>query len=60
MKDKINMNQILENQNIYNRKDYLSEKVPFFMLTKTVIKPLCKRSISQRNIFDGNCKEISL
>ena len=35
MKEKINMNDILENHNIYNRKHYLSTKVPFFMLTKS-------------------------
>lgn len=60
MKDKINMNEILENHNIYNRKDYLSGKVPFFMLTKSVIKPNCKKSISQKNIFSNEIKEISI
>ena len=60
MKDKINMNEILENHNIYNRKDYLSGKVPFFMLTKTVVKPICKKSISQKNMLPNNYKEITI
>ena len=60
MKDKINMNQILENHNIYNRKDYLSGKIPFFMLTKTVVKPVCRKTFSQKNIFGNNYKEISI
>lgn len=51
MKEKINMNDILENHNKYNRKDYLSGKVPFFMLTKSVVKPSFKKSYSQKNIF---------
>ena len=60
MKEKINMNDILENHNIYNRKDYLSAKVPFFMLTKSVVKPICKKSASQNNIFSKGLKNISL
>ena len=60
MKEKINMNDILENHNIYNRKDYLSAKVPFFMLTKSVVKPICKKSSSQNNIFSRGFKNISL
>ena len=59
MKEKINMNDILENHNIYNRKDYLSAKVPFFMLTKSVVKPICKKSSSQNNIFSRGFKNIS-
>ena len=60
MKDKINMNDILENHNIYNRKDYLSGKVPYFMLTKTVVKPICKKSFSQKNMIPHNYKEITI
>lgn len=56
MKEKINMNDILENHNKYNRKDYLSNKVPFFMLTKTVVKPTLKKINSQTNIFPNNFK----
>ena len=52
-KEKINMNDILHYHNKYNRKDYLSGKVPFFMLTKTVVKPNCKKSKSQKTI-SGN------
>ena len=37
------MNEILHNHNKYNRKDYLSGKVPFFILTKTVVKPICMK-----------------
>ena len=59
MKEKINMNDILENHNIYNRKDYISGKVPFFMLTKSVVKPICKKSISHTNIFRNEFKEIN-
>ena len=53
-KEKINMNEILHNHNKYNRKDYLSGKVPFFMLTKTVVKPVCMKSKSQKNILGKN------
>lgn len=60
MKEKINMNDILENHNIYNRKDYLSTKIPFFMLTKSVVKPICKKSSSQKNILGNKLKEIYL
>jgi len=60
MKEKINMNDILENHNIYNRKDYLSAKVPFFMLTKSVVKPICKKSNSQQNFFSNGFKNISI
>ena len=60
MKDKINMNDILENHNIYSRKDYLSGKVPYFMLTKTVVKPICKKSSSQKNMFPHKYKEITI
>lgn len=60
MKEKINMNDILENHHIYNRKDYLSGKVPFFMLTKSVVKPNIKKSTSQKNFFPHKFQEISI
>jgi hypothetical protein len=60
MKEKINMNDILECHNIYNRKHYLSTKVPFFMLTKSVVKPICKKNNSQQNFFLKGFKNISI
>ena len=60
MKEKINMNDILENHHVYNRKDYLSGKVPFFMLTKSVVKPNIKKSTSQKNFFPHKFQEISI
>ena len=59
-KEKINMNEILHNHNKYNRKDYLSGKVPFFMLTKTVVKPICMKSKSQNNILGKHLNLISI
>jgi hypothetical protein len=59
-KEKINMNEILHNHNKYNRKDYLSGKVPFFMLTKTVVKPVCMKSKSQKNILGKHLNLISI
>lgn len=59
-KEKINMNEILHNHNKYNRKDYLSAKVPFFMLTKTVVKPVCVKSKSQNNILGNHLNHISI
>ena len=59
-KEKVNMNEILHNHNKYNRKDYLSVKVPFFMLTKTVVKPVCMKSKSQNNILGKHLNQISI
>jgi len=59
-KEKVNMNEILHNHNKYNRKDYLSVKVPFFMLTKTVVKPVCMKSKSQNNILGKQLNQISI
>lgn len=59
-KEKVNMNEILHNHNKYNRKDYLSSKVPFFMLTKTVVKPVCMKSKSQNNILGKHLNQISI
>ena len=60
MKEKINMNNILENHHKYNRKDYSNEKVYIFMLTKAVVKPNIKKSTSQKNFFPHKFKEISI
>ena len=47
-KNQLNLNEILENHNKYNRKDYLSGSVPFFLLTKSVFKPMFRKS--QHNV----------
>ena len=49
-KNQLNLNEILENHNKYNRKDYLSGSVPFFLLTKSVFKPMFRKNISQTNL----------
>jgi len=51
-KNQLNLNEILENHNKYNRKDYLSGSVPFFLLTKSVFKPMFRKNISQSNIHN--------
>ena len=55
-KNQLNINDILENHNKYNRKEYLSGSVPFFLLTKTVFKPMFRKSISQPNFKRNNNK----
>ena len=49
-KNQINLNEILENHNKYNRKDYLSGNIPFFLLTKSVFKPMFRKSFSQSSV----------
>ena len=49
-KEKINMKDILHYQNKYNRKNYLSNKIPFYLYSKSVIKPFNKKSIPRVNI----------
>ena len=49
-KEKINMKDILHYQNQYNRKNYLSNKIPFYLYSKSVIKPFHKNNIPQINI----------
>ncbi len=56
-RDQINLNDILQNHNKYNRKDYLSGNVPFFMLTKSVFKPKFRKSVMINN---KDIKKISL
>ena len=51
-KNQLNLNEILENHNKYNRKDYLSGSVPFFLLTKSVFKPMFRKNISQTNLHN--------
>ena len=51
MKEKINMNNILENHHKYNRKEYLNEKVSFFMLTKSVVKLNIKKKYFTKKFF---------
>ena len=49
-KSQLNIEDILENHNRNNRKDYISGNIPFFLLTKTIYKPIrYKRSISLNN-----------
>ena len=48
-KNQLNLNEILENHNKYNRKDYLSGSVPFFLLTKSVFKLMFRKNNSQSN-----------
>ena len=55
-KNQLNINDILENHNKYYRKEYLSSSIPFFLLTKTVIKPIFKKNISQKNFSHNNTK----
>ena len=59
-KNQLNLNEILENHNKYNRKDYLSGSVPFFLLTKSVFKPMFRKNISQTNLHNKhNVNKIS-
>lgn len=59
-KNQLNLNEILENHNKYNRKDYLSGSVPFFLLTKSVFKPMFRKNISQTNLHNKhNINKIS-
>ena len=59
-KNQLNLNEILENHNKYNRKDYLSGSVPFFLLTKSVFKPTFRKNISQTNLHNKhNVNKIS-
>ena len=49
-KSQLNIEDILENHNRNNRKEYISGNIPFFLLTKTLYKPIrYKRSISLNN-----------
>ena len=48
-KSQLNIEDILENHNKNNRKEYLSGNIPFYLLTKTVYKPLLKKSVSLKN-----------
>lgn len=49
-KSQLNIEDIIENHNRYNRKEYVSGNIPFFLLTKTIYRPiLYKRSISLNN-----------
>ena len=59
-KNQLNLNEILEKNNKYNRKDYLSGSVPFFLLTKSVFKPMFRKNISQTNLHNKhNVNKIS-
>lgn len=65
-KNQLNINDILENHNKYNRKEYLSGSVPFFLLTKTVFKPMFRKNNSQKNFrhntnkYTRNIKKVSI
>ena len=48
-KSQLNIEDILENHNKNNRKEYLSGNIPFYLLTKTLYKPMLRKSVSQRN-----------
>ena len=49
-KSQLNIEDILENHNRNNRKEYISGNIPFFLLTKTLYNPIrYKRSISLNN-----------
>ena len=59
-KNQLNLNEILENHNKYNRKDYLSGSVPFFLLTKSVFKPMFRKSGSQENLNNKYKRNIKI
>ena len=48
-KSQLNIEDILENHNKNNRKEYLSGNIPFYLLTKTLYKPMLRKSFSQSN-----------
>ena len=61
--NQLNLKEILENHNKYNRKDFLSGSIPFFLLTKSVFKPIFRKTISQENVNKKkkrNIRKISL
>ena len=59
-KNQLNLNEILENHNKYNRKDYLSGNIPFFLLTKSVFKPMFRKSGSQENLNNKYKRNIKI
>ena len=59
-KNQLNLNEILENHNKYNRKDYLSGNIPFFLLTKSVFKPIFRKSGSQENLNNKYKRNIKI
>ena len=60
--NQLNMKEVVAYHNQINRKEYLSGNVPFFLLTKSVLKPIFKKILSQNinNKIKKGIKEISL
>ena len=62
-KSQLNIEDVLENHNKYNRKEYLSGNIPFYLLTKTVYKPMFRKSTPLKRTpikFTKNIKTFSL